>query len=203
MNKYYKQFLELIRNPKYKSLWNVFLFMLITYSFHLLWRRFSIEINSVKIISNASLFLADQVFVWSEWFNRRILNLDFYIIDPNTFIFPSVNGYIAIVESCGGMKQMYQVFFLFILFPGPWKHKLWYIPLSFFIMYLTNVFRIIALSIVILIIPDYWDFSHDWILRPFFYVVLFGLWVFWVEFIVNPNNSKFYNKFFKRKVSEE
>ena len=30
-------------------------------------------------------------------------------------------------------------------------------------------------------LPDHWHFTHDWILRPFFYVVIFLLWVWWVE----------------------
>jgi len=30
-------------------------------------------------------------------------------------------------------------------------------------------------------IAEYWDFVHDWIVRPFFYVVMFMLWVWWNE----------------------
>lgn len=203
IKKYFLKFNELIRNPKYQSIFYVFWFMILTYSFHLLWRMFSNEINSFEIISSASAYLANQVFIWSEWFNRVILDLSFYVEEPNTFIFPSVNGYIAIVEACGGMKQMYQVFFLFMLFPGPWKHKLWYIPMSFFVMFLTNVFRIIALSIVILISPEYWHFIHDWILRPFFYVVLFGLWVIWVEYFVTPPDRRKKINLFRRKINQK
>ncbi len=41
----------------------------------------------------------------------------------------SNNGYVGVNESCSGLKQFYQIAVLFILFPGPWKHKLWYIPI--------------------------------------------------------------------------
>jgi hypothetical protein len=29
--------------------------------------------------------------------------------------------------------------------------------------------------------PQHWDFSHDYLFRPFFYLVIFLLWVWWVE----------------------
>jgi len=76
---------------------------------------------------------------------------------------------------------MIQFALLMAIFPGPWRHKLWYIPLGIFIVHLTNLFRIIGLAVVLVTVPDYWDFSHDNIFRPLFYVVIFGLWVYWVE----------------------
>ena len=119
MKTYYLKFKELIKNPKYQSLWYVFLFMFITYVFHKLWWLFSKEIKSLDAILISANYLAHQVFVWSEWVNRVILNLTFTTTEPNTFLFPQVNGYIAVNESCSGLKQMYQLFFLFVLFPGP------------------------------------------------------------------------------------
>lgn len=199
MKNYYLQFKTLINSPKYRSLWYVFLFMLITYAFHKLWWTFATEIKSLAFIINSADFLAHQVFLWAEWFNRTILNLTFTSQYPNTFNFPEVNGYIAVEESCSGLKQMYQLFFLFILFPGPWKHKLWYIPLTFFVMYLTNVFRIIVLSIILINWPNQWDFFHMSILRPFFYVVIFALWVIWVEYFVTPKEERRKFRFFKIK----
>ncbi len=190
MKTYYLKFKELINNPKYQSLWYVFLFMFITYVFHKLWWLFSKEIKSLDAILISANYLAHQVFVWSEWVNRVILNLTFTTTEPNTFLFPQVNGYIAVNESCSGLKQMYQLFFLFVLFPGPWKQKLWYIPMTFFVMYLTNVFRIVVLSIILINWPEQWHFSHDWILRPFFYVIIFGLWVIWVEYFVTPKEQR-------------
>jgi len=61
------------------------------------------------------------------------------------------------------------------------RQSLWFIPAGWLIMFYTNVFRIIALSLVLMRKPEYRDFSHDWILRPFFYVVIFALWGWWVE----------------------
>lgn len=172
----------------YKKLYNgpfgfvidVLLFAVITYGFHLLFRQYSNEIMSVQFVGQSGLWLADRVYDISLWFNRNILGYHITVEPGNTMWF-SNGGYITVNTSCSGLKQFYQVLVLFILFPGPLKHKLWFIPLGFVVMFLTNVFRIVMLSVILLWKPEHWDYSHDWILRPFFYVVLFGLWVWWVE----------------------
>jgi exosortase/archaeosortase family protein len=89
-----------------------------------------------------------------------------------------------------GLKQFYQAFFLFLLYPGPWKHKLWYIPLAILVMHLVNVFRVVALSLVMVHAYPHWDLMHDWVLRPFFYVVLFALWVVWNERFRHATRSR-------------
>jgi exosortase/archaeosortase family protein len=170
---------EFMHGP-YRFVYDVALFAAITFGFHLLFRYYSSQIMSVPFMHQSGLWLADRVYEISLWFNRSILGLHITTEPVNTMWFAN-GGYVAINSSCSGLKQFYQVFFLFLLFPGPWKHKLWFIPMGFVVMFLTNIFRIVSLSIVVLWKPDYWHFSHDWILRPFFYVVLFSLWVWWVE----------------------
>lgn len=186
---------KIIDNPKSKPLWYIFLFVLITYTFHKLWWAFASEIKSLEFIHISASFLAHQVFLWSKWINTYILNLNFTTQEVNTFLFPQVNGYITVEESCSGLKQMYQLLFLFLLFPGPWKYKIWYIPFTFIVMYLTNVFRIVVLSLIIIYYPNIWGFAHTWILRPFFYVIIFSLWVIWVELFVLPPDQR--KKWFK------
>jgi exosortase/archaeosortase family protein len=165
---------------------DVSLFAIITYGFHLIFRHFSAEIMAIPFVADSALWMADRVYDISLWFNRNILGFHITVEPGNTMWF-SNGGYITVNTSCSGLKQFYQVLVLFLLFPGPWRHKLWFIPLGFVVMFITNVFRIIALSVILLWQPQHWDFSHDWILRPFFYVVLFTLWVWWVEkFSRNP-----------------
>jgi exosortase/archaeosortase family protein len=165
---------------KYSFILDIALFMIITYVFHKLWWQYSTEIKSLALVSNTADWLARRVFEASFWIIRH--TYDTNVIDEavNTLRF-SNRGWIAVNESCSGLKQFYQILVLFLLFPGPIKHKLWFIPLSIIIMHITNVMRIVVLGMITLWLPDYWDFSHDWILRPFFYVVLFLLWVWWVE----------------------
>lgn len=156
------------------------LFVLITYAFHRFWWDFSQSIKSFAAISSTADFLAAQVFHSSLWINRHILGLHVTTEAPNILWFAN-GGYVQVSESCSGLKQFYQIIVLFVLFPGPWKHKLWFIPMSLVIMHGVNILRIVILSVVVLWKPAYWDFIHEWMLRPGFYVVIFLLWVWWVE----------------------
>jgi exosortase/archaeosortase family protein len=159
---------------------DVALFAIITYSFHVLWWDFARVIKSFTAVNATADWLAEQVFHSSLWINRSILGLHVTTEYPNVMWF-SNGGFVQVVESCSGLKQFYQILVLFILFPGPWKHKLWFIPLAIFIMHLVNIMRIVILSVVVLWKPEHWDFIHEWILRPGFYVVIFLQWVWWVE----------------------
>jgi exosortase/archaeosortase family protein len=168
------------REKRLRPVTDALLAAIITYGFHLLYRHFSVEINSVPVINAATIWLTDLVYHQSLWINRTLLGLSITTADHNTMIFSNgtrmfING------SCSGLKLMFQVTILFLLFPGPWKHKLWFIPLGWILMHLSNLFRIVSLSLVSIWKIQYWDFGHDWILRPFFYLVIFTMWVWWVE----------------------
>ncbi len=159
----------------------VALFMLITIAIHYSFRAW-VRVGYVPMgntMEVAANFMIDKVFYQSLWFNQHILGYDITPVDYTMYF--AQKGYIHINEGCSGLKQFLQVGLLFLLFPGPWKKKLWFIPLGVFIMHLTNLFRIIGLSVVLLNWPDHWKFSHDYLFRPFFYVVIFSLWVWWVE----------------------
>ena len=169
-----------VQKHKLHALVDVLIFAVITFVFHELWWFFYGWLESFNFIIGSAYWLAGKVYLISLWFNRSILGLEILTSAPNTMWF-SNGAFVAIDEGCSGLKQFYQVAVLFILFPGPWIHKLWYIPFGFFTMFLANVFRIVCLSLVALWIPQHWDFVHEWVLRPFFYVIIFFLWVLWVE----------------------
>ncbi len=167
---------------KLRSLSDVALFGLITIVIHFAWRSWAADALYWPIkpfMDWAYEFMAHQVFVQSHWFDVHILGMDITTID-NTMYF-SNKGYISITAGCSGLKQFSQFAILMMLFRGPWKKKLWFIPLGVFIVHLTNLFRITGLSVVLLWQPDYWQFSHDYLFRPFFYVVIFFMWIWWVE----------------------
>lgn len=182
---------------------DVALFMIILLFFHFVWRYFIREILSVEFISNSAIWLARQVYFESRWvidvLGVNVTPFDELIIGGgvkwNVFYHAENHGYVSVNSSCSGLKQFYQWFFLMILFPGPWKQKLWFIPSGLVIIHVVNVFRIVTMVYVTIYFSQYWDFIHDWVLRPLFYVVMFMLWVWW--------NEKYYLKgrFGKRKKS--
>lgn len=139
-------------------------------------KGFLMEYMSFESLENIMIY---QVFYPSRWIVENIIGYDIKSLDSTMYF--SNNGYVTVVGSCSGLKQFYQWIFLMILFPGPWKDKLWFIPLGLVVIHLVNILRIVGLSVTVMTIPEYWDFVHLWVFRVFFYVVMFAMWVIWVE----------------------
>ncbi len=180
---YYKQ-------KFWRPIIQVLLFVLITVFFHYLWwngglRSFLAQFAGFEAFRHYMVWL---VFTMSAWIDQHILGLE--VIRQGTTIVIPDHGFVEVVEDCSGTKQFYQILVLFVLFPGPLKHKLWYIPFSIFIMHCTNVARIVFLTLTLLWFPQEWDFVHLYVMRPMFYVVLFILWMIWVEQFENPRIQK-------------
>lgn len=167
---------------------DVLLFIGITLVIHFSWKLLYPVFSEWPVYSGLSQWLTYRVFTESLWVNQHILGFDI-TTDGMTMWF-SNGGYVGIVSGCSGLKHLVQVFFLLLFIPGPWKHKLWYIPASMLVLHFTNILRVCILSASVLHFPDYWDFLHDWILRPFFYLVIFVLWVIWQERFRNPALQK-------------
>jgi exosortase/archaeosortase family protein len=180
---------DLIKKYHLYAFKDVIIFMIILLAFHVLWKIFVTDILDVDFIRNSAHWLAGVVYETSKWFfeitGMNIIAFDqlkiFNSTHDNVFFYAETNGYVYVNLSCSGLKQFYQWFFLMLLYPGPWKHKLWFIPLGLIIIHIVNVFRIIGMVVVTMNIPEHWDFMHDYVMRPFFYVVMFFLWVWWNE----------------------
>lgn len=174
---------------------DVAVFMLILVFFHFLFKVFAKEISDSQFYYNSSDWLSQKVFEASRWI-MDVLNLKVTAFDQlnignsirnRVFYYPENNGFVSVNHSCSGLKQFYQWIVLMLLYPGPWKHKAWFIPMGLVIIHLVNLFRIVGMTYVTIHLPDHWDFIHDYVMRPFFYVVMFALWVWW--------NEKFYHRF--------
>lgn len=167
-----------------KRLWplaDVLVFVVITWGFHELWWMFFPQIMAVPLFVGIADWLANAVYLASAWVDVHVFRMDVLLFEKNVIHFVTNSRGIVINETCSGFKQMYQVLVLFLLFPGPWKHKLWYIPMGIAAMFLINIARVVGLSFTMIYWPAQWDFIHLWVLRPFYYLVLFLLWVIWVE----------------------
>lgn len=173
---------------------DVAIFMLILVFFHFLFKIFAREISDSRFYIDSSDWLSQKVFEASRWI-MEVLNVKVTAFDQlnignsirnRVFYYPENNGYVSVNYSCSGLKQFYQWIILMLLYPGPWKHKSWFIPMGLAIIHFVNLFRIVGMTYVTIHLPDHWDFIHDYVMRPFFYVVMFALWVWW--------NEKFYHQ---------
>jgi len=168
-----------IEKEKLRPLVDVAIFVIIIYGFHLIWKALLPYFMDMSFYQSSTIFMKKHVFIQSSWFIKNVLGIEFNTIDL-TMYFPH-NRYIAITSGCSGLKLFYEWIILMVLYPGPWRPKVWFIPMGLIVVHLTNLFRIIMLAVVIMWKPDYWDFSHDYILRPFFYLVMFIMWMAWEE----------------------
>ena len=166
---------------QYPFLLDVFWFSIIIYGFHLLWWQGGLSHFLSRYIAFTEIqeFLAHQVFLPASWFVGHVIG--YLIRTVNNTLYFSNGGYIDVENSCSGLKQMYEWLALMLLFPGPWKHKIWYIPVGMITIHLENILRIVVLSVVVVHWPAHWNFIHMWVMRPFYYVVIFLLWLVWVE----------------------
>jgi len=179
-NKLIQDYTSFVKKNKLQPIVDVAIFGIITVFFHFLWwnglKSFLLNFMGFQQLE---LFLAHQVFLPAAWVVENILQYPIKTVG-NALFFEN-NGYVEVVGSCSGLKQFYQWTILILLFPGPWKKKLWFIPMGLLVIHIVNILRIVILSVVTVHWPDQWDFIHLWVLRPFFYVVIFALWMIWEE----------------------
>ncbi len=110
------------------------------------------------------------------------LGITTYLYDTTVY-HPNGEG-VRIVWGCNGVKQSF-IFTMIMLFArGPLKHKLWFIPLGLFCVYLINVSRLLLLTYIVRDNPDAFDFWHSGVTKYGFYGLIFLIWVLWNDYLV-------------------
>lgn len=103
------------------------------------------------------------------------------LVDGRTLMLPGVAG-IYIANGCNGLSTL-GLFVGFILaYPGSAWRRAWFIPFGIFVIYGTNIIRVMTM----LLAQKYWPAAfgplHGFGLTTIFYVVVFCLWVLWVNY---------------------
>ena len=183
----------ILQNKRYRPLIDVATFGVLILGFHFFFRFWAYQLHYWPIhnfLTPIYEFLTQLLYDNSVWALKHLTPYDFtFLNDKREIWYTAGRGYVAVHYGCSGLKQFLQWIVLMTFFPGPWKKKLWFIPLGLVIVHLVNIFRISGLSVVLIYIPHDWQFIHDYIYRPFFYVVMFSLWVWWVEKFRDSNLS--------------
>lgn len=90
-------------------------------------------------------------------------------------------GGVLIGAPCDGII-LFTLFSIFVIaFPGPWKHKAWFLPLGIFSIHLVNVLRVMALAVIVKVNEEWLSFNHDYTFTILTYAWVFALWVIWVN----------------------
>lgn len=174
-------------NPRNQSTVNVGLFILLITSFHFLylgWQALDYWPMKRQI---------DALMVWSVnlvygqccWVLDHVFRLDITTVSEQRLIATPNNeggwARIIVAPECASLKQWLHWVFLMVLFPGPWRHKLWFIPSGLVVIEWTNVVRICGVLMMQIPWPNSFHLAHDYIFKVFFYFIIFLMWALWVE----------------------
>ena len=177
----------IVNHKFFRSIKDVTLFIFLILSFHFFFRYWAYALQYwplQNLINPIYEYLTELLFDNSIWTLEHLMPYEFTTKGRNIFM---GSGYVGVHHGCSGLKQFLQWIVLMIFFYGPWKRKLWFIPCGLIIIHIVNIFRIAGLSILLNYYPQHWHFTHDYIFRPLFYIVMFGMWVVWVEWFSLKN----------------
>lgn len=165
---------------------NVLLFAFLLMSFHYiyLWWAASGFYPFARQVDELFRFASDILFRQSVWILKNIFGTNI-ITDAQTIWVTTDTGqwgFVDVSPGCTSLKQWMHFIFIMLLFPGRWKHKLWYIPAGILVIHGVNIVRIVGLTLTLIPWPQHFDFFHDYIFKTFFYFMIFVMWVIWVEY---------------------
>ena len=100
---------------------------------------------------------------------------------PNNILRFDSGSSVRIVWSCTALKQSFIWLIIMLVARGKWLRKLWFIPLGFVAIYLFNILRIALIAMIIEHHPELFELMHSYIFKYLFYLMLFGMWVWWTN----------------------
>jgi exosortase family protein XrtF len=84
-------------------------------------------------------------------------------------------------SNCNAIS-LFSLFSVFVIaYPGPWKHKAWFIPAGILAIHLINILRVVALAIIANYDYRLLDFNHTYTFTFLVYGFIFALWIIWVN----------------------
>jgi len=93
-------------------------------------------------------------------------------------------------SNCNAIS-LFSLFTVFIIaYPGPWKHKVWFIPSGILAIHLINILRVVALAIIANYDYRLLDFNHTYTFTFLVYGFIFALWILWVNKFSNRSSLK-------------
>lgn len=100
----------------------------------------------------------------------------------------SIPGYgaIELVDGCTGLSVIGMFAGFVIAYPGSRINRAIFIPAGIYAIYLINVLRMAVLVVGQKYFPSLIAFTHDYTTTGIFYLLVFLMWVFWVN-----NGSKY------------
>lgn len=105
----------------------------------------------------------------------------------------NINGkYVArIIEGCNSLSVIILFLAFIIAFAGPVKSTILFGIFGSVLIYIVNILRIIALSVLYYRFPEYQKILHDLLFPAVIYGLVFVLWITWVTFYSNIRKDEY------------
>ena len=94
-----------------------------------------------------------------------------------------------IIEGCNAVSIIILFLAFIIAFSGTLKATILFGIFGALLIYLVNLFRIIALSILYYRFPEYQVILHNLVFPSIIYGITFILWITWVKYFSNINKN--------------
>lgn len=125
-----------------------------------------------------------------EWLSLNIIGssagfiewMGYEVYTVNRIIGIREAGGIEIVDGCNGIAAIGLFLGFIIAYPGDWKDRLSFSVVGIGIIYLVNILRVIVLTVTQVEWPQFFNFTHDYSTTAIFYIVIFVLWMVWVNY---------------------
>ena len=101
--------------------------------------------------------------------------------EQNTYLFKDNIPVVLIEHGCNGLILMVLFAAFVVAFPGPWKKKMWFVPLGILSIYLINSLRVIGLAVNHMVSQESFDFNHKYTFTILIYGAIFFFWMIWVN----------------------
>lgn len=93
----------------------------------------------------------------------------------------NTDSFVYVGSGCIGVDLMFLFAGFIIAYKGGLKDKILFILAGSFIIQIVNVIRIAALAIIFYHWPEYLNFNHKYTFTLVMYLIIFGMWVYWVK----------------------
>lgn len=101
--------------------------------------------------------------------------------EQNTYLFKDGIPVVLIEHGCNGLILMVLFAGFVVAFPGPWRTKLWFVPMGILAIYLINSLRVIGLAVNQMVSKSSFDFNHKYTFTILIYGAIFYFWMVWVN----------------------
>ena len=181
---------------KWIKRWNIpliiqlWIFTLIILFFQLLWKKFEVDLNTFPPFVMISDFVGDILLISipaliNPLFTGEVVRSGISLILPDGL-------YINYLFYLSGVKQICLVVILFILVQGPWRKKLWFIPMSIGVILITVFLRFLLLTVHCMTVPEHIYLLQDLIIVPILYAEILVMWMAWVLLIAKTASLRIY-----------